>query len=369
MKTGLFFLMAACVLSTAITSGQEDKKESATLAPSHEFMDSTAPTKTTTTVTTKKTTTTPPTTTKKTTTTPTTTTKKTTTTPTTTTKKTTTTPTTTTKKTTTTPTTTTKKTTTTPTTTTKKTTTTPTTTTKKTTTTPTTTTKKTTTTPTTTTKKTTPTTIKTTTAVPVPTPSTNVTKGNYSYSEGGKLLVMALTALQIRDDDKNGGLFIIQPNKTKSSGLVGKESVALTLTFPEGKIELTFKRNTTSKSVYVDSLSMDLKYAFQKGVMKTLTGKNSSLELFKAGIGRSYSCSNETVFLGNNLYVVFTQERVQAFNFTANSEFGPMDMCKADQPDYTVAIAVGIVLLILIIIVILAYICSRRRRSDGYQSL
>lgn len=46
-----------------------------------------------------------------------------------------------------------------------------------------------------------------------------------------------------------------------------------------------------------------------------------------------------------------------------------VDLCKADQPDYTVAIAVGIVLLILIIIVILAYACSRRRRSDGYQSL
>ena len=46
-----------------------------------------------------------------------------------------------------------------------------------------------------------------------------------------------------------------------------------------------------------------------------------------------------------------------------------VDPCKADKQDYTVAIAVGIVLLILIIIVILAYACSRRRRSDGYQSL
>lgn len=45
------------------------------------------------------------------------------------------------------------------------------------------------------------------------------------------------------------------------------------------------------------------------------------------------------------------------------------DLCKADQPDYRVAIGVGVVLLILIIIVVVAYLISRKRRTDGYQTL
>lgn len=47
----------------------------------------------------------------------------------------------------------------------------------------------------------------------------------------------------------------------------------------------------------------------------------------------------------------------------------PADHCAADQPDYRVAIGVGIALLVLIIIVVVAYLLTRKRRTDGYQSL
>ena len=47
----------------------------------------------------------------------------------------------------------------------------------------------------------------------------------------------------------------------------------------------------------------------------------------------------------------------------------PADRCAADQPNYRVAIAVGVVLLVLILIVVVAYLLGRRRRTDGYQSL
>lgn len=68
----------------------------------------------------------------------------------------------------------------------------------------------------------------------------------------------------------------------------------------------------------------------------------------------------------DNLYPNFM---LLAMLLTMTHSPATADLCKADQPDYTVAIAVGIVLLILILIVILAYACSRRRRTDGYQSL
>lgn len=45
-----------------------------------------------------------------------------------------------------------------------------------------------------------------------------------------------------------------------------------------------------------------------------------------------------------------------------------VDRCKADQPNYSVAIGIGVTLLILIIIVIVAYLISRKKRTDGYQS-
>lgn len=179
---------------------------------------------------------------------------------------------------------------------------------------------------------------------------------------------MALMLLQIRvNDSKTGGVFTVQ-NKTKPTCPVKNDTMTLSLTFTEGDIVFVFQRNKTSKAVYVNSLHLNLTYAFKKGAEKTYTADNKTLELFKAAIGHSYSCSNESIFLGNNIFLDVSNNRIQAFNIT-NNQFGQVDLCKADQPDYTVAIAVGIVLLILIIIVILAYACSRRRRSDGYQSL
>ncbi|KAF7653335.1 hypothetical protein LDENG_00084240 [Lucifuga dentata] len=73
--------------------------------------------------------------------------------------------------------------------------------------------------------------------------------------------------------------------------------------------------------------------------------------------------------MGNSLYLDISQDRMQAFNLTANKEFGSPDVCDADKPDYRVAIAVGVTLLVLIIIVVIVYLLGRRRRTDGYQSL
>lgn len=49
---------------------------------------------------------------------------------------------------------------------------------------------------------------------------------------------------------------------------------------------------------------------------------NESLHLFNAKIGHCYSCRNESVYMGNGLYLEVTQDRMQAFNLTKGNEFG-----------------------------------------------
>ncbi|MGH0171121.1 UNVERIFIED_CONTAM: hypothetical protein FKN15_060243 [Acipenser sinensis] len=95
---------------------------------------------------------------------------------------------------------------------------------------------------------------------------------------------------------------------------------------------------------------------------------NNSLSVFGAGIGRSYSCKNQSVMINSGFYLETSQQQVQAFNIT-KGDFGPADFCPADKPNYTIAIAVGVVLAILIVIVIIAYLISRRRGQAGYQTL
>lgn len=50
---------------------------------------------------------------------------------------------------------------------------------------------------------------------------------------------------------------------------------------------------------------------------------NASVRLFPARVGRSYSCRNESIFMGSDLYLDVSQDRMQAFKIPANNEFGP----------------------------------------------
>ncbi|RXM93538.1 Mannose-P-dolichol utilization defect 1 protein [Acipenser ruthenus] len=81
-----------------------------------------------------------------------------------------------------------------------------------------------------------------------------------------------------------------------------------------------------------------------------------------------FSCKNQSVMINSGFYLETSQQQVQAFNIT-KGDFGPADFCPADKPNYTIAIAVGVVLAILIVIVIIAYLISRRRGQAGYQTL
>ncbi|KAF7207341.1 macrosialin [Nothobranchius furzeri] len=215
-----------------------------------------------------------------------------------------------------------------------------------------------------------------TTTAPTPTPPTNVTVGNYTVlTSDGKLCLMATMAIQIQlVSQKATGNFTIQPKQTSASGHCSnsKPNADLTLTFKQGSITFHFNKSVADGTVFVDSLSFSVNYPLTNAGISAghtpYTASNSSLHLFSAKIGHSYSCKTESIYMGNNLYLSVEKNKMQAFNFSSN-DFGKPDPCPADRSDYSVAIAVGVTLLVLIVIVLVVYLLGRRRRAAGYQSL
>ncbi|KAM8747669.1 lysosome-associated membrane glycoprotein 1 [Acanthopagrus schlegelii] len=205
---------------------------------------------------------------------------------------------------------------------------------------------------------------------PAPTAPPKMTVGNYTLRDKAGICLMAKMALQIRlASSKPNGAFILQPNKTTAVGNCGERKANLTLTFPEGFITFMFNKSTEDNMGYVNALYFNISYPLSAGDNAQHTAKNESVHLFAAKIGNSFSCKNESLFMGHMLYLDVTQSQMQAFNLTKSGEFGRPDRCAADQPNYSVAIAVGVVLLVLILIVVVVYLLGRRRRTDGYQSL
>ncbi|KAG7330096.1 hypothetical protein KOW79_006318 [Hemibagrus wyckioides] len=223
---------------------------------------------------------------------------------------------------------------------------------------------------TTTANATTPNTTTKPTPKPEPTGTTNVTVGNYTVKVGNKLCVMVQASIKVHVNNSKQhmeGEYIV-PGDVPSTGKCEGNTASLRITLKEGYISMDFTKNDTSDAVFVSAVAVNLTYAFKPGVWSQLDRKSNKVQLFSMKIGHSYSCKSELVLLGNDTSLEFNHERMQAFNLT-NNQFGPLDLCKADQPDYRVAIGVGVVLLILIIIVVVAYLISRRKRTDGYQTL
>ncbi|KAG8006335.1 Lysosome-associated membrane glycoprotein 1, partial [Nibea albiflora] len=165
------------------------------------------------------------------------------------------------------------------------------------------------------------------------------------------------------------GTFGVQPKLTAASGDCKETTANLTLTFKQGNITFLFNKSVADNQAYVHALSFYLNYPLGKGGNQEYSATNKTMHLFAARIGHAYSCKNESLYMGNGLYLDVIQDRMQGFNLTKDNGFGTSDFCAADQPDYRVAIAVGVTLLVLILVVVVAYLLGRRRRTDGYQSL
>ncbi|XP_062850167.1 macrosialin [Trichomycterus rosablanca] len=212
------------------------------------------------------------------------------------------------------------------------------------------------------------TTAKTTVPTPAPTPAANATEGTYIVKDKGNVCVMVKAAIQIHvNNSKAVGTYIVQPNNTEAKGQCLATNAGLQIVLKEGFISMNFTKNDTTHMVYVSDLAVSLTYSFKFGEAYKLNRENKSLQLFSMAVSHSYTCKSESVFMGEGIYLEFKPNNMQAFNFT-NNQFGPLDRCKADQPNYSVAIGVGVVLLLLIIIVVVVYLISRKKRTDGYQS-
>lgn len=173
-------------------------------------------------------------------------------------------------------------------------------------------------------------------------------------------------ALQIRKVSTNA-IFIVQPHLTSTKGSCNENSANIWISFKEGFINFNFTKNVPNNTVYVDAVSFSLNYPLTtEGT--TYKAINKSVHLFPAQIGHSYSCSADSIYMGNDLSLDVNSDRTQAFNLTKNN-FGNSDYCPADQRSYKIAIGVGVALLVLIVVVVVAYLVSRKRRTDGYQSL
>uniref|UniRef100_A0A3Q2TUS6 Uncharacterized protein n=1 Tax=Fundulus heteroclitus TaxID=8078 RepID=A0A3Q2TUS6_FUNHE len=165
----------------------------------------------------------------------------------------------------------------------------------------------------------TPTTPKTTTAAPKPTPATNVTTDNtqgmfHQPLQKQKCLKGLVSA---------NGRFIVQPQKTKTSGTCLENKVNLNISFEEGFITFSFNKVLCFAAYSRHILSWSIRLWYSGGIQ--------------------------------NIFVPCVCH--------------PADPCPADQPDYRVAIAVGVTLLVLIVIVVIVYLLGRRKRTAGYQSL
>uniref|UniRef100_A0AAX7SPD9 Uncharacterized protein n=1 Tax=Astatotilapia calliptera TaxID=8154 RepID=A0AAX7SPD9_ASTCA len=220
--------------------------------------------------------------------------------------------------------------------------------------------------PTTTTTKA-PTTTTTASPTPTPRPSAGLTVGYYNITKNkSETCLRAQMALQIRKVSTNA-IFIVQPHLTSTSGSCNENSANLKISFKEGFINFSFTKSVPNNTVYVDAVSFSLNYPLTTNGT-TYNANNKSVHLFPAQIGHSYSCSADSIYMGNDLSLDVNSDRTQAFNLTKNN-FGDRDYCPADQRSYKIAIGVGVALLVLIVVVVVAYLVSRKRRTDGYQSL
>ncbi|KAI5617767.1 macrosialin [Silurus asotus] len=144
---------------------------------------------------------------------------------------------------------------------------------------------------------------------------------------------MVQSAIQVQVNNRQMVGTYIVPGIAEGTGNCKRNTVSFMITLKEGYFSMNFTKNDTAKKVFVNTVAVNLTYAFKSGVLSYLEKKNESVQLFSRTARHSYSCKSESVVLGNGIYQMFSQDRMQAFNFT-NNQFGPLDLCKADQPDY-----------------------------------
>ncbi|XP_072903797.1 uncharacterized protein [Hemitrygon akajei] len=104
----------------------------------------------------------------------------------------------------------------------------------------------------------------TTHSVPTPTGPPVLTKGTYKVSNDKMICALATLKIELRVEYKTGrwGTFFIQPNHTKASGACEKNTVNMTLTFPQGFLTFGFQKDKKDRSYHLHQIKTQLTYKF-----------------------------------------------------------------------------------------------------------
>ncbi|XP_075058298.1 lysosome-associated membrane glycoprotein 3 isoform X2 [Mixophyes fleayi] len=204
-----------------------------------------------------------------------------------------------------------------------------------------------------------------TTAKPTPTlppvPSTPE-RGNYTVKDDKSTCVIANMGLElVLENSTKKSYFNVAPKQTNSSGACGDSKANLLLTFTEGSINFAFVKE--SKVYYIDEVSV----SFYLASAGNWNGTASKLKLLSTDIGYSVKCKDTpAVKLGNNLQLVLSDVKLQAFDIT-NGIFGKEEMCSHDRN--IIAVAISVTVIIVLIIAVVIYFIWHKRRSSGYQQI
>ncbi|MGH0156212.1 UNVERIFIED_CONTAM: hypothetical protein FKN15_030795 [Acipenser sinensis] len=136
--------------------------------------------------------------------------------------------------------------------------------------------------------------------------------------------VLEVADYSVKKENVSWGTFIVQPNQTTASGSCQDKQATLTLNFKEGSITFTFQK--VNNTVFVKSIKAEVNYPFTN-TESHFSASNNSLSVFGAGIGRSYSCKNQSVMINSGFYLETSQQQVQAFNIT-KGDFGPGSLAR-----------------------------------------
>ncbi|XP_059831307.1 macrosialin [Hypanus sabinus] len=211
----------------------------------------------------------------------------------------------------------------------------------------------------------------TTHSVPTPTGPPVLTKGTYKVSNDKMICALATLKIELRVEYETGrwGTFFIQPNHTKASGACEKDTVSMTLTYPQGFLTFGFKKDK-DRSYHLHQIETQLTYKFPGSTRSMkFTANNTALVVMETALGHCSRCSNLSLEAGHSFWVDLVDQEVQVFEVPRTQTFGPADVCPRDHKLPVVAIVVVVLLLLLIIIIVIVYLIHRKRSPAGYQSL
>ncbi|XP_072447765.1 macrosialin-like [Chiloscyllium punctatum] len=208
-----------------------------------------------------------------------------------------------------------------------------------------------------------------------PSPSPEIAVGRYNVTNNKTVCAMAKLGIQFRVQYQTAkkhaawGVFFIEPNRTQAAGICSTGSVVMNLTFPEGFLTFTFKKDSKQRTFYLSGVHSELTYRFPGAAgASRYTAHNYSLTMLQAHLGHSYSCSNQSVRASSTYWVDLEDQQVQVFNIAKDHQFGAAELCPQDKK-LPVVIIVVVVILVILILVIVAYLIGRKRHPAGYQSI